>query len=153
MKAKDIICFILSEEEILRYKDEEFGLTEMDSYKFLSRNGYCRYFDWMEGIENLSEILSFVEKRVLDLKGETLSIPQRMIIKKYGKSPLFREKGGWMQFVLFEISLVLQCYQLNLVIWDLLDDGYRILITTESKALSLFNMSLDEGCFRIQNLS
>ncbi len=64
-------------------------------------------------------------------------------------SPLFRNNGGWMQYILSEISLILQCHQLILVNWDLFDDGYRIIITTESKALRLCELPLGEGCFHI----
>lgn len=153
MDAGAIIPLVLSEEEQSLYKNGEFGITEMDAYKFLSKYRYCCYYDWKEGIENLSNIICFVQKRTLKLRGETLSFSHNKLIKKYSMSPLFRNNGGWMQYVLSEISLILQCHQLNLVNWDLLDDGYRIVITTEQKALSLCELSLDEGRFHIHKNS
>ena len=51
MEAKAIIKFVLSEKEMQHYKDEEYGITEMDAYHFLSKNQYCCYFDWNESID------------------------------------------------------------------------------------------------------
>lgn len=148
MDAGTIIPLVLSEEEQSLY-NKEFGTTEMDAYKFLSENMYCSYFDWKEGTENLSHIINFVQRRTLHLRGEMLPISPSHLIKKFSMSSLFRNNGGWMQYILSELSLLLQNHQLNLVNWDMLDDGYRIVITTESKALSLRKLSLEEGRFQI----
>lgn len=126
----------------------EYGISEMDAYHFLSKNQYCRCFDWSEGFDNILDIISFVEKRVLNLRGETLSIPQHKLLKEYSKSPLFREKGGWMQFVLSETSSILKYYKLKLVNFDFSDDVYRIIISTESNSLHLCELSLADYCFK-----
>ena len=149
MEAKAIIKFVLSEKEIQHYKEEEYGITEMDAYHFLSKNQYCRYFDWNESIDIISDIISFVEKRILNLRGETLSIPKHKLIKEYSKSPMFLEKGGWMQYILYAISSILQHYQLNLVDCIFGDDAYRIMICTEVNSLRLCELPLVDYCFKI----